>query len=79
MNFSEIERNLNLNKDIQADIRQIVYECYYDIYNYLGRTGFIKWVDKQNLTIGIRDIIFKALTENEDEYLKNNRWVVWNK
>lgn len=70
MNFSEIERNLNLNKDIQADIRQIVYECYYDIYNYLGRTGFIKWVDKQNLTIGIRDIIFKALTENEDEYLK---------
>ena len=34
MNFSEIERNLNLNKDIQADIRQIVYECYYDIYNY---------------------------------------------
>lgn len=75
MNFSEIERNLNLNKDIQADIRQIVYECYYDIYNYLGRTGFIKWVDKQNLTIGIRDIIFKALTENEDEYLKNNRWV----
>ena len=36
MNFSEIERNLNLNKDIQADIRQIVYECYYDIYNYLG-------------------------------------------
>ena len=75
MNFSEIERNLSLNKDIQADIRQIVYECYYDIYNYLGRTGFIKWVDKQNLTIGIRDIIFKALTENEDEYLKNNRWV----
>ena len=74
MNFSEIERNLNLNKDIQADIRQIVYECYYDIYNYLGRTGFIKWVDKQNLTIGIRDIIFKALTENEDEYLKNNNY-----
>ena len=76
MEFSEVERNLNLNKDIQADIRQTIYECYYDIYNYLGRTGFIKWVDKQNLTIGIRNIIFKALTEKEDEYLKNNSWIV---
>ena len=47
MNFSEIEKNLKLNQHIQADIRQIVYECYYDIYNYLGRTGFIKWVDKR--------------------------------
>lgn len=75
MNFSEIEKNLKLNQHIQKDIRQIVFECYYDIYNYLGRTGFIKWVDKQNLTIGIRNIIFKALTEKEDEYLKNNRWV----
>lgn len=75
MNFSEIEKNLQLNKDIQNDIRQIVFECYHDIYNYLGRTGFIKWVDKQNLTIGIRNIIFKALTEQEDEYLKNNTWV----
>ena len=76
MNFSEIEKNLKLNQHIQADIRQIVYECYYDIYNYLGRTGFIKWVDKQKLTVGIRNIIFKSLTEKEDEYLKNNRGVV---
>ena len=44
MNFSEIERNLNLNKDIQADIRQIVYECYYDIYNYRNSKHFIETV-----------------------------------
>lgn len=37
MNFSEIEKNLRLNQHIQNDIRQIVFECYYDIYNYLGR------------------------------------------
>lgn len=35
MNFSEIEKNLKLNQHIQKDIRQIVFECYYDIYNYL--------------------------------------------
>lgn len=75
MKFSEIERNLELNQNIQNDIKEIVYECYYDIYNYLGRTGFIKWVDKQKLAIGIRSIIFKSLTEKEDEYLKNNKWV----
>lgn len=76
MEFSEIERNLSLNKDIQEDIRQIVYECYYDIYNYLGRNGFINWVDKQNLTIGIRNIIFKALTEEEDEAFRVNKKII---
>ena len=76
MNFSEIERNLKLNQHISEDIRSIVYESYYDIYNYLGKADFLKWVDRERLTIGIRNIIFQALTEKQDPYLKENSTVV---
>lgn len=76
MDFSDIERNLNLNQHISEDIRSIVYESYYDIYNYLGKADFLKWVDRERLTIGIRNIIFQALTEKQDPYLKENSTVV---
>lgn len=76
MEFSEIERNLDLNQHIGEDIKDIVYETYYDIYTYLGKEGFLKWVDRERLTIGIRNIIFQALTEKQDPYLKENSTVV---
>ena len=76
MDFSEIERNLKLNQHIGEDIKRIVYESYYDIYNYLGKADFLKWVDRERLTIGIRNIIFQAITEKQDPYLKENSTVV---
>ena len=76
MEFSEIERNLDLNQHIGEDIKDIVYETYYDIYTYLGKEGFLKWVDRERLTIGIRNIIFQALTEKQDPYLKENSTVI---
>ena len=76
MDFSDIKRNLNLNQHISEDIRSIVYETYYDIYTYLGKEGFLEWVNRERLTIGIRNIIFQTLTEKQDEFLRKNPNVV---
>ena len=72
MNFSDIERNLQQNQHISEDIKKIVYENYYDIYQFLGKRDFLKWVDRERLTLGIRNIIFQTLTEKEDKYLREN-------
>ena len=72
MSIKDIQADIDKNPDIQPKIKGIVKDVFSAIYNFLGETGFKKWLLDNQFSSVARKTIYRVLTPKKDKYLESN-------
>ena len=62
---------IDKNNKITNDFKQIAKECFYEIFQTLGKNNFIRWVHTRELSEDVKNLIFDWMTEQEKNDFPN--------
>lgn len=74
--LKNIQENIDKNPDIQPKIKNMIKDVFSNMYNFLGETGFKKWLIDDHFASVARKMICKVLTSKKDKYLEEKPTVV---
>lgn len=65
----ELQQLIESNSGISEEIKDVIREIYGDIYAFMDKRNFLRWINFQNISDVAKSIIYDVCQESEDKYL----------